>query len=94
MTEWEVIQERFTKVDDIMKLHIKEKPRKISYLEKRDLKPLSESVKTKGATKKVKLTQTDNSMRRSPSYYEHVDSHFLDSSTPKSPKKCFQGCSH
>lgn len=31
MTEWEIFQARFSKVNDTMKLHIKEKLRKISY---------------------------------------------------------------
>lgn len=93
MIEWEAIQERFMKAGDIMKFHIKEKLRNISYPEKTNLKPLSEPVKTKGAPKKVKPTQSDNSARRSPSYFEHVDSNFPDSPTLKSQKK-IQGSSH
>lgn len=61
MTEWEVIQERFMKADDIMKFHIKEPLRKIDCLETMDLKQPSELVKTKGVPKKVKQKQSDNS---------------------------------
>lgn len=76
------------KVDDIMKLHIKKQLR--NYLEITDLKPHSEPVKTKDVPKKVKPTQSDNSTRRSPSYFEHVDSHFPDSLTLKSQKSVFK----
>ncbi|XP_058752311.1 uncharacterized protein LOC131625468 [Vicia villosa] len=78
------------KADDIMKLHIKEQPRKISYLDETNSKPPSELAKTKGAPKKVKPTQSDNSTRQSLSYFEHVDSHFPDSPTPKSQKSVFK----
>ncbi|XP_058732571.1 uncharacterized protein LOC131604099 [Vicia villosa] len=50
------------------------------------MKPLSQSVKTKGAPKKVKSTPNDNSTTRSPSYCENVDKRFPDSPTPKSHK--------
>lgn len=72
------------KADEIMKLHIKENQRKTAYPEARNLKPPLKSVKTKDSPKKVKPTQSDNSMRRYLSYFEHVDSHFSDSPTPKS----------
>src|SRR4051812_44256319 len=49
-----------------------------------DLKPPSQPVKTKGAPKKSKNTQEDTSTKRSPSYFEHVDALFPDSTTPKS----------
>lgn len=91
MTEWKMIQERFMKVDDIIKLHIKEQLRKIACLEITYLKPYSKLVKIKGAPKKVKLIQSDNSTRWSPSYFEYVDSHFSDSPTPKSQKSVFKG---
>lgn len=64
---------------------------KISYPEIMDLKPHSEPVKIKGAPKKVKPTQSENSTRRSPSYFEHVNSHFPDSTTPKSQKSVLNG---
>lgn len=94
LTEWEVIQERFLKAGDNMKHHIKEQLRKIAYPETTDLKPHSQPVKTKGAPKKVKSTQSDNSTMRYPSYFEHVDKTFSDSPTPKSQKKHFQRISH
>lgn len=64
-TEWEVIQERFLKVGDNMKLHIKETLRKIAYPETTDMKPPSQPVKTKGAQNKMKLTPNDNLTTRS-----------------------------
>lgn len=78
------------KVDDNMKLHIKEQLRKISYPETTDFKLPSEPVKTKGSPRKVKPTQSDKSMRRFLSYFEHVGSHFPDSPTPKSQKSIFK----
>lgn len=45
---------------------------KIAYPETTDLKPPSQSVKTKGAPKKVKHTLSDNSTVQTPSYFEHV----------------------
>ena len=86
MAKWEVIQERFLKVDDATKIHIKEELRNIVFPKTMDLKPPSQLVKTKGAPKKLKLTPDDNSTTRSPSYFEHVDKRFLDSPTPKSQK--------
>ncbi|XP_050890540.1 uncharacterized protein LOC127095945 [Lathyrus oleraceus] len=86
LTEWEVIQEIFLKADDNMKLHIKEQLRKIAYLDTTDLKPPSQPVKTKGATKKVKPTSNDNSTVQSSLYFEHVDKVFPDSPTPNSQK--------
>lgn len=56
MNECEVIQEIFMKVNEIMKLHMKEQLRKIVYQEITNFEPPSEPVKTKGAPKKVKLT--------------------------------------
>ncbi|XP_058776462.1 uncharacterized protein LOC131650773 [Vicia villosa] len=50
------------------------------------MKPPSQSVKKKGAPKKVKPTPNDNSTTRSPSYCEHVEKLFPDSPTPKSQK--------
>lgn len=76
----------FSKSDDTMKFHIKEKLRKIAYPEPTDLKPPSGPVKTKDAPKKVKTTQDDNSTKQSPLYFEHVVSHFPDSPTLKSKK--------
>ncbi|XP_050876500.1 uncharacterized protein LOC127080214 [Lathyrus oleraceus] len=94
LTEWEVIHENFLKVDDNIKLHIKEQLRKLAYPEITD-KPPSQPVKIKGAPKKVKSTPSGNSMMRSPSYFEHVDKLFPDSPTPESQqKKCFQRSSH
>lgn len=61
LTEWEVIQETFLKADDNMKLHIKEKLRKVVYPETIYLKLMSQPVKTKGSSKKVKPTPSDNS---------------------------------
>lgn len=52
MIEWEIIQYRFSKVDDTMKLHIKEKLRKIAYKKTTNLKPPLKPVKTKDAPKK------------------------------------------
>lgn len=40
----------------------------------------------KGAPKKVKSNESRNSMSLTLSYFEHVDSHFPDSPTPKSKK--------
>ena len=77
-----------------MKFHIKEQLRKISYPKTTNLKPPFEPIKTKGAPKKIKQIHDDNSMKQSPPLFEHVDSYFLDSPTPKSQKKCLQGCSH
>lgn len=91
MTEWKIIQDRLSKIDDTMKLHIKENLRKISYPEIIYLKPPSESVKIKGAPKKVKPTQEDNSKKWPPSLFEHVDSHFTDSPIPKSQKSVLKG---
>ncbi|XP_058741061.1 uncharacterized protein LOC131613405 [Vicia villosa] len=83
-SELEAIQERFLKADDNMKLHIKEQLQKIGYPETTDMN--SQPVKTKGAPKKLKPTPNDNSTTRAPSYCEHVDKLFPDSSTPKSQK--------
>ena len=91
LTEWEAIQERFSKADDNMKLHIKEQLRKIAYPETTDMKPPSQPVKTKGAPKKMKPTPNDNSTTRSPSYCEHVNKIFPDSPTPKSQKSVVKG---
>ncbi|XP_050895838.1 uncharacterized protein LOC127102518 [Lathyrus oleraceus] len=60
LTEWEVIQERFLKADDNMKLHIKEQLRKISYPETTNTKPSSQPIKTKGVAKKMKPTPNAN----------------------------------
>lgn len=49
LTELEVIQDRFSKVYENMKLHIKDQLRKISY---------PKQLKTKDALKKVKPTLT------------------------------------
>lgn len=59
---------------------------KITYL-----KPPSKSVKPKGSFKEVKPTQYENSMKWSPSYFEHVDSHFPKSPTLKSQKSVYKG---
>ncbi|XP_050908230.1 uncharacterized protein LOC127121837 [Lathyrus oleraceus] len=45
LTKWEVIQDRFLKSDDNMKLHVKEQLRKVDYPETSDLKPPSQPVK-------------------------------------------------
>lgn len=37
------------------------------------------------------MTQDDNITKRSPSYFEHIDSHFLDSPTLKSQKSVYKG---
>ncbi|XP_058750193.1 uncharacterized protein LOC131623212 [Vicia villosa] len=86
ISELEAIQERFSKADDNTKLYIKEQLRRIGFPETTDMKPSSQPVKTKGATKKVKSTPNDNSTTWSPSYCEHVDKLFPDSPTPKSQK--------
>lgn len=72
-----------------MKLQINEQLQKIIYPKTTYLKPPSQPVKTKGAPKKVKPTQDDNSTKQSTSYFEHIDSYFQDSPTPKSQKKKF-----
>ncbi|XP_058763235.1 uncharacterized protein LOC131636641 [Vicia villosa] len=82
----EVIQERFSKAADNMKLYIKEQLRKIGFPETTNMKPSSQLVKTKGASKKVKPTPNDKSTTRSPSYCEHIDKLFPDSPTPKLQK--------
>src|SRR4051812_11227030 len=84
--ELEVIMDKFAKADGTMKMHIKEQLRKIAFPETTDLKPPSQPVKTKGAPKKLKNTQEDTLIKRSPSYFEHADAFFPDSPTPKS--KC------
>lgn len=56
MSEWEVIQEILLKVDNHMKLHIKEQLRKIAYPKTKNLKPLTNMVKTKVAPTKFKQT--------------------------------------
>src|SRR3954471_1428630 len=67
------------------KMHIKEQLRKIAFPETTDLKPPSQLVKMKGAPKKSKITQDDTSIKRSPSYFEHVDASFSKiHETPKS----------
>ena len=53
-TELEVIINRFSKFVDSMKLHIRELLKKIAFPETTDLKPPSQPVKTKGASKKAK----------------------------------------
>lgn len=58
--EWEIMQDRTSKADNTMKFHIKDQLKKIAYHKITYLKPPSESVKIKGALKKVKLTQDDN----------------------------------
>ncbi|XP_050908354.1 protein FAR-RED ELONGATED HYPOCOTYL 3-like [Lathyrus oleraceus] len=87
LTKWKVIQERFLKVSDNMKLHIKEQLRKIVYPKTTDMKPPSQPIKTKSALKKMKLTPNDNLSTLSPSYFEHVNKVFPDSPTPKNLKK-------
>lgn len=57
LKKWEVIQERFLKVDDNMKIHIKEQLRKIVNLKTTDMKSPSQPVKTKGAPKKIVYTK-------------------------------------
>ncbi|XP_058766511.1 uncharacterized protein LOC131640124 [Vicia villosa] len=84
--ELKAIQERFSKADDNMKLIIKEQLRRIGFPETIDMIPPSQPVKTKGAPKKVKSMPNDNSITRSPSYFEHVDKRFPDSPTSKSQK--------
>lgn len=91
ITEWKVIQERFMKVDDNMKLNINEHLRKTAYLKTTYLKPPSEPVKTNGSPKKVKPTENEYSKRQSTSYFEHVNSHFQDSSTPTSKQIVYKG---
>lgn len=86
LTEWEVIQKRILKADDNMKFHIKEQLRKTTYLKILDLKPPSQLIKIKHASKMVTPTLSDNSTIRSPSYFEHVDKYFPDSLTLKSKK--------
>lgn len=66
LTKWKVIQERFLKVGDDMKLHIKKQLRKIDYPKTTNLKPFSQLVKTKGAHKKVKPTPNDIPMMQPP----------------------------
>ncbi|XP_050875548.1 OVARIAN TUMOR DOMAIN-containing deubiquitinating enzyme 10-like [Lathyrus oleraceus] len=51
----------------------------------------SQSVKTKGAPKKRSLHQIKYLNTQSPSYFEHVDNVFPDSSTPKSQKSVVKG---
>src|SRR4051812_43164096 len=51
-SELEAIQEKFSKADDNMKLHIKEQLWNIGYPKITDMKPLSQPIKTKGAPKK------------------------------------------
>lgn len=88
LKEWNVIQERFLKIDDNMKLQIKLSLRKIVYPETTYLKPPSQQVKTKYAPNKVKPTSSDKGC----SYFEHVYTLFLDSPTSKSQKKsAFKG---
>ncbi|XP_050886362.1 uncharacterized protein LOC127091721 [Lathyrus oleraceus] len=89
LTEREVIQGRFLKADDNMKLHIKEQLKKISYPETTDMKTPSQPVKTKGAPKKMKPTPNDNLTTQSP--FEHVDKVFPDSPTPKSQINVVKG---
>ncbi|XP_058762138.1 uncharacterized protein LOC131635532 [Vicia villosa] len=86
ISELEMIQERFSKADDNMKIYIKELLQKIGYCETTDMKPLSQAVKTKVAPNKLKPTPNDNSTTRAPSYCEHVDKLFSNSLTPKSQK--------
>lgn len=64
------------KLDYNMKFHIKEKMSKMPYLETIDMKPPVEHVKIKDALKKVKPTPTYSSTKRSPSFFEHVDSFY------------------
>src|SRR4051812_1550452 len=84
--ELEVIMEKFAKADDTTKLHIKEQLRKIAFPETTDLKPPSQPIKTKGAPKKSKITQDDNSTKRAPSYFEHVDSSLPEIQETPKPK--------
>ncbi|XP_058726936.1 uncharacterized protein LOC131598339 [Vicia villosa] len=90
-TELKVIQEIFSKADNSMKIRINEQLRKIGYLETTDIKPPSQSVKTKGAPKKIKPTPNDNSTTLFPSYAEHVDKLFPNSPNPKSRKSFMKG---
>lgn len=90
MTKLEFIQDRFLKGGDNMKLHIKEQMRKISYLETTDLNLSTKSIKSKGAPKKVKLTPSDNSSKRSPSYFKHVDTLFPYSPISQSKRNYFK----
>lgn len=74
-----------------MKLHIKEKLRNIVYSETTKFKPLSQLIKTKGAPKKAKPTLSENSTMRSPFYFEHVETLFLDFPTSKFQKNIVKG---
>lgn len=77
-------------VDYNMKLYINEQLHKIAYLETTNIKPPSESVKTKGAHKKVKRISNDNFTKQPPSYFEHVNSmysYFPPSLSKKSSMK-------
>lgn len=91
LIEWEVIQHIFLKLDDNMKLHIKEQLRKIAYLKTTNLKPPSQPVKTKGDPNKTKPTVSGDSTTRSLSYFEHVDKVFPDSPALKSQKSVVKG---
>lgn len=69
-----------------MRLHIKEQLRKISYPKTTYLKTYVEPIKVKGATKNFKPTPGDNSTKRTPSYFEHVNTLFMDSRISQSQK--------
>ncbi|XP_058749515.1 uncharacterized protein LOC131622494 [Vicia villosa] len=69
-----------------MKLIIKEQLWRIGFPETTDMKPPSQPVKIKGASKKVKPSPNDSLTTQCPSYFEHVDKRFPDSPTPKSQK--------
>lgn len=84
-----MIQDRFLKFNDNMIIHIKEKLRNIAYPETTDLKPSSQPVKTKGASKKLKPTSSDTLMVQSLSYFEDVDNVFRTRQLQNFKKKMF-----
>lgn len=86
-----MIQEIFLKTDYNMKFHFKEHMCKIAYPKSTYMKPHAESVKTKDTPKNVKSTLSDNSIKRSPSFFEHVDSLYLDSTISQSKKIYIMG---
>jgi len=80
--EIDVILDRFDKVDIGGKITIKGKLREIAYPDMTSLCPQLEKVKTKGS-QKSKQNRLENSTKRDPSYFEHVDKiHSIEDSCP------------
>ncbi|KAK2382989.1 hypothetical protein QL285_070488 [Trifolium repens] len=71
--EWAVIQAIFRDADYSMQLQMKERFWEFAYPETTSILPPPHEVKTKGANKRVRLSQRERYTHRDPSFFEHMD---------------------